>query len=82
MILFGQILDDVTKLGVIVTILVAAVTSTLTFFAGRWWGRYKASRQWYSKNFLDPRHHQPEHLRRRVPEDPHGDGAIRSRKCS
>jgi hypothetical protein len=58
MILFGleingqQIGDDYTK-RVIVTILVAATTSTATFFAGRWWGRYKASRQWHKKEFLD-----------------------------
>src|SRR5207248_2273319 len=38
---------------VIVTVLVAATTSTATFFAGRWWGRYKASRQWHRKEFLD-----------------------------
>jgi hypothetical protein len=37
----------------LVTILVAAITSTATFFFGRWWGRYKASRQWHSKEFLD-----------------------------
>jgi hypothetical protein len=58
MILFGleingqQIGDDYTR-RVIVTILVAATTSTATFFAGRWWGRYKASRQWHRKEFLD-----------------------------
>lgn len=58
MILFGlevnsqQITDDYTR-RVIVTILVAATTSTATFFAGRWWGRYKASRQWHKKEFLD-----------------------------
>jgi hypothetical protein len=38
---------------IVVTILVAATTSTATFFAGRWWGRYKASRQWNAKEFLD-----------------------------
>src|SRR5205085_9590800 len=38
---------------VIVTVLVAATTSTVTFFAGRWWGRYKAGRQWHAKEFLD-----------------------------
>lgn len=38
---------------IIVTILVAATTSTATFFAGRWWGRYKAGRQWQAKEFLD-----------------------------
>jgi hypothetical protein len=58
MMLFGleingqQIGDDYTR-RVIVTILVAATTSTATFFAGRWWGRYKASRQWHKKEFLD-----------------------------
>ena len=52
MVLFAQLLDDVTR-RVVVTVLVAAVTSTATFFAGRWWGRYKASRQWHAKEFLD-----------------------------
>jgi hypothetical protein len=58
MILFGlevngqQVADDYTR-RVIVTILVAVTTSTATFFAGRWWGRYKASRQWHKKEFLD-----------------------------
>src|SRR5262245_62632513 len=58
MILFGlevngqQVTDEYTR-RVIVTILVAATTSTATFFAGRWWGRYKASRQWRRKEFLD-----------------------------
>ena len=44
--------NDVTR-RVVVTALVAAITSTATFFAGRWWGRYKAGRQWRSKVFLD-----------------------------
>ena len=44
--------SDVVK-RTVVTVLVAAITSTATFFAGRWWGRYKASRQWHSKEFLD-----------------------------
>ena len=38
---------------IVVTILVAATTSTVTFFAGRWYGRYKATRQWQAKEFLD-----------------------------
>lgn len=38
---------------IIVTVAVAAVTSTVTFFVGRWWGRYKASRQWQRKEFLE-----------------------------
>src|SRR5262249_53234681 len=58
MILFGlevngqQVTDEYTR-RVIVTILVAATTSTVTFCAGRWWGRYKAGRQWRKKEFLD-----------------------------
>jgi hypothetical protein len=38
---------------VIITVLVAAVTSTATFFAGRWYGRYVAGQQWHKKEFLD-----------------------------
>ncbi|MCI0703095.1 MAG: hypothetical protein L0241_18615 [Planctomycetia bacterium] len=38
---------------IVVTILVAATTSTATFFVGRWWGSYKARRQWRAKEFLD-----------------------------
>ena len=56
--LFADVVDpsdvggDVIK-RTIITVLVAAITSTATFFAGRWWGRYKASRQWHAKEFLD-----------------------------
>ncbi len=55
MLLFGLIEDagaDVAR-RVAITIVVAAVTSTATFFAGRWWGRYKAGRQWHRKEFMD-----------------------------
>src|SRR4051794_37038761 len=57
MFLFGQLNapqlgDEVTK-RVVIAALVAAITSTATFFAGRWWGRYKAGRQWHRKEFLD-----------------------------
>src|SRR4051812_9611809 len=52
MTLFGLEIDETTR-RVVVTSLVAAATSTATFFAGRWWGRYKASRQWHAKEFLD-----------------------------
>jgi hypothetical protein len=56
MFLFGvnanEVQNDYTR-RIIVTVLVAATTSTATFFAGRWWGRYKANRQWYAKDFLD-----------------------------
>lgn len=54
--LFGidpqEVGDEYTK-RIIITVLVAATTSTITFFAGRWWGRYKAGRQWHKKEFLD-----------------------------
>ena len=56
MILFGLDLDDISSeytRRIIITVLVAATTSTATFFAGRWYGRYKARRQWYAKEFLD-----------------------------
>lgn len=48
----GEIQADFTR-RIVVTILVAIVTSTATFFAGRWWGQYKANRQWQKKEFLD-----------------------------
>jgi hypothetical protein len=47
-----EVSSEYTK-RIIVTILVAATTSTATFFAGRWYGRYKAGRQWHAKEFLD-----------------------------
>jgi hypothetical protein len=56
MILFGldgeEVGGEVTK-RLVITILVAAISSTATFFAGKWWGRYKAKRQWQAKEFLD-----------------------------
>ena len=47
-----EVVNETTK-RVIVTILVAAITSTATFFAGRWYGRYVAGKQWHKKEFLD-----------------------------
>jgi hypothetical protein len=47
-----DVLNETTK-RVVVTVLVAAITSTATFFAGRWYGRYVAGRQWHRKEFLD-----------------------------
>jgi hypothetical protein len=38
---------------VIVTVLVAASTSGVTFVATWWWARRRAHKQWYSKEFLD-----------------------------
>ena len=38
---------------IIDTKIVAAITSTVTFFVGRWWGRYKAGRQWQKQEFLN-----------------------------
>jgi hypothetical protein len=56
MLLFGLIPEDISSeytRRIVVTVLVAATTSTATFFVGRWWGRYKANRQWQKKEFLD-----------------------------
>jgi hypothetical protein len=56
MLLFGLSGDDVSDeyiKRIVVTVLVAITTSTVTFFAGRWWGRYRANRQWVAKEFLD-----------------------------
>ena len=47
-----EVVNETTK-RVVVTVIVAAITSTATFFAGRWYGRYVAGRQWHSKEFLD-----------------------------
>lgn len=52
MTVFGLELDDATRRTILTTAF-AAATSTATFFAGRWWGRYKAGRQWRKKEFLD-----------------------------
>ena len=38
---------------VVVTVLVAASTSGVTFLATRWWARRQAHKQWYAKEFLD-----------------------------
>lgn len=54
--LFGLSGDEISNeyiKRIVVTILVAITTSTATFFAGRWWGRYRASKQWAAKEFLD-----------------------------
>jgi hypothetical protein len=56
MILFGldpnQVQDEYTK-RVIVTVLVAASTSGVTFLATWWWARHRARQQWFAKEFLD-----------------------------
>ncbi|MBX9584883.1 MAG: hypothetical protein K2X87_31650 [Gemmataceae bacterium] len=53
--LFADTADDAGEVlkRTVITALVAAVTSTITFFAGRWYGRYKAGKQWHAKEFLD-----------------------------
>ena len=48
----NEVSDEYIK-RIVVTILVAITTSTATFFAGRWWGRYRARKQWIAKEFLD-----------------------------
>jgi hypothetical protein len=49
----GEAVVNETSHKVLVTVLVAAITSTATFFATRWWVRYHAGRQWRKKEFLD-----------------------------
>jgi hypothetical protein len=48
----GAVTDDFTR-RIIVTVLVAAVTSAVTFAFTWWWARRRALRQWTSKEFLD-----------------------------
>jgi hypothetical protein len=53
--MFAQALDEIaTDSGkkIVTTILVAAVTSVASFVVGRYWGRYKAHREWERKEFL------------------------------
>ncbi len=56
MILFGldgdQVQAEYTK-RIVVTVLVAASTSGVTFLATWWWARRQARRQWFAKEFLD-----------------------------
>jgi hypothetical protein len=37
---------------VVSSVLIFLCTTVASFFAGRWWGRYRASRQWQQKQFL------------------------------
>jgi hypothetical protein len=53
--MFAQALDEIaTDSGkkIVTTIIVAAVTSVISFVVGRYWGRYKAHREWERKEFL------------------------------
>jgi hypothetical protein len=53
--MFAQALDEIaTDSGkkIVTTIIVAAVTSVASFVVGRYWGRYKAHREWERKEFL------------------------------
>jgi hypothetical protein len=37
---------------ILVGIVIFLCTTALSFVVGRWWGRYQASREWHSKQFL------------------------------
>src|SRR5947209_7207641 len=37
----------------VVTVIVSVLTSIVAFVIGRYWGRYKAHREWQSKEFLN-----------------------------
>ena len=55
--LFGQdpVLDIANDSGkrIAVAAVVTVVTSAASFVIGRYWGRYKASREWHRKEFLN-----------------------------
>ena len=38
---------------ILVSVIVAVVTGVFSFFVGRYWGWYKAHREWKSKEFLN-----------------------------
>ncbi len=50
--------DDVTDIAndsgkkILVTIIVAIITSIASFLVGRYWGRWRAHREWHTKDFL------------------------------
>jgi hypothetical protein len=53
--MFAQALNEIANDSgkkIITTIIVAAVTSVVSFVVGRYWGRYKAHREWQRKEFL------------------------------
>jgi hypothetical protein len=57
--LFAQLPDQVEKVAtdsgqkILVTVIVSAVTSLAAFLFGRYYGRYKARREWMSKEFFN-----------------------------
>jgi hypothetical protein len=55
LILFADALDDIASDSgkkIITTIIVAAITSVASFVVGRYWGRWRAHREWSRKEFL------------------------------
>ncbi len=48
----GDIANDSGK-KILVSVIVAVVTGVFSFFVGRYWGWYKAHREWKSKEFLN-----------------------------
>ena len=59
MLFADEMADAVAKMAsdsaqkIIVTVVVSAVTTVAAFVAGRYWGRFKAGREWKSKEFFD-----------------------------
>jgi hypothetical protein len=47
----SEIANDSGK-RIVVSVIVTVVTAALSFVVGRYWGRYKARREWHSKEFL------------------------------
>ena len=48
----GDIANDSGK-KILVSVIVAVVTGVFSFFVGRYWGWYKAHREWKSKEFMN-----------------------------
>src|SRR5262245_57067948 len=50
--MFAAWLSDDSILKAVLSIGVPVVTTVVSFVAGRWWGKYRARRQWERKDFL------------------------------
>jgi hypothetical protein len=56
MLLFAEAIEDIaTDSGkkIVVTVIVSALTSVAAFLFGRYYGRYKARKEWQSKEFMN-----------------------------
>lgn len=53
--LFGDAAADAGEVvrRTLVTVLASAASAAIAFYAGRWYGRYKAGKEWHAKEFMD-----------------------------